>query len=1014
MDSQSTQTIKLPILQPEYGNVVKTTTLVEGVETKVVLSTAEEKAQRRLKMKARSILLMAIPNEHQLKFNSYKDAKSLIEAIQNKFGVWRNKPDLEKLSLDDVYNNLKVYEYKVKGSSSSGTNSQNVAFVSSNSIASTSAAVNTAQGVNTASTQATVENSTTVDSLSDALIYSFFANQPRSSQLDNGHVNYESKEIPQENRKLEMADKETFGFDKTKVECFNCHKRGHFARECRAPRNQDSKYKENTKRTVPVETTTSNALVSQCDGFGYDWSDQAEEGPNNFALMAYSSTGSSSSKSEVSSDSDCSSSCVENVKKLNEQNELLIKELRTAKNNAISYKAGLESVEARLLVYQKNESIFRDKIILLKRDVLARDNAIAEFKRRLEQVVKEKDEIKLTVEKLENSSKSLNKIIDCQIMEKCKAGLGYNVVPPPITGNFMPPKLDLVLPNIDDYATKSVDKSNDKKACGAKLETVRRECSAPVIEDWESYSNEEDTPKPKVVKKIVESKTVEKDDVSKNAKPSYAKIEFVRPKSAMQVKQDTNSQSRKPRAAVSVNIIRPINTASSRPRVNGAKQMPNTFKKAHSSVERPFKKLTAKKNSYYTHRVNTVKGTGVNTTRLTVNTAKPKASVNAARSRVAVNTARPKAVLKAVRCNMGNAGNPEQELQERGIFDSGCSKHMIGNKSYLTDFEEIDRGFVTFGSNSIGGKITEKERKNRTLIEAARTMLANSKLPTTFWAEAVNTACYVQNRVLVIKPYNKTPYELFLGRKPSLGFMRPFRCPVIILNTIDHLGKFDGKADEGFFVGYSTNSKAFRVFNSRTKIVEENLHVKFNENTPNIARNRPNWLFDIDALTKTMNYQPVIIGNQTNGSVGTISSKDIGKEYILLPLWTIDSRLSSQPKNFPDDGIKPSGDAEKSRNDDLIQESGNDGQENDDDVNSTNTVNTASINEVNVVGAKTGIKLQDDPNMPPLEEIVYSEDDEEIGAEADITNLDTNIPVSPIPTTRIHKDHPLDQIIGDV
>ncbi|GKD04726.1 ribonuclease H-like domain-containing protein [Tanacetum coccineum] len=185
------------------------------------------------------------------------------------------------------------------------------------------------------------------------------------------------------------------------------------------------------------------------------------------------------------------------------------------------------------------------------------------------------------------------------------------------------------------------------------------------------------------------------------------------------------------------------------------------------------------------------------------------------------------------------------------------------------------------------------ERKNRTLIEAARTMLDESKLPTTFWDKAVNTACYVQNRVLVTKPHNKTPYELFLGRKPALGFMRPFRCLVTILYTIDHLGNFDGKVDEGFFVGYSINSKAFRVFNSRTRIVEENLHVQFIENTPNIAGSGPNWLFDIDALTKSMNYKPIIAGNQSNGNAGTKACDDAGKtkmetvagkDYILLPL----------------------------------------------------------------------------------------------------------------------------------
>ncbi|GKF10493.1 ribonuclease H-like domain-containing protein [Tanacetum coccineum] len=184
------------------------------------------------------------------------------------------------------------------------------------------------------------------------------------------------------------------------------------------------------------------------------------------------------------------------------------------------------------------------------------------------------------------------------------------------------------------------------------------------------------------------------------------------------------------------------------------------------------------------------------------------------------------------------------------------------------------------------------KRKNMTLIEAARTMLADSKLPTTFWVEAVNTACYVQNKVLVVKPYNKTPYELFHCRTPTLSFMRPFGCPITILNTIDHLGKFDGKANEGFFVGYSLN-KAFRVFNSRTRIVEENLHIRFSDSTPNVVGSRPDWLFDIDALTRTMNYEPIVTGTQSNSFAGTKACDNLGqarketepiKNYILLPL----------------------------------------------------------------------------------------------------------------------------------
>nr|GFB06949.1 ribonuclease H-like domain-containing protein [Tanacetum cinerariifolium]GFB06989.1 ribonuclease H-like domain-containing protein [Tanacetum cinerariifolium] len=210
--------------------------------------------------------------------------------------------------------------------------------------------------------------------------------------------------------------------------------------------------------------------------------------------------------------------------------------------------------------------------------------------------------------------------------------------------------------------------------------------------------------------------------------------------------------------------------------------------------------------------------------------------------------------------------------------DNGTEfKNRVMNQ--FCEMKGIKREFIVSRTPQQNGVA---ERKNKTLIEAARTMLADSKLLTTFWAEAFTTACYVQNRVLVIKPHNKTPYVLFLG--------------------------------------YSTNSKAFRVFNSRTRIVEENLHVKFSENTPNIAGSRPNCLFDIYALTKSINYKLVVAENQSNSSAGTKACNNVGKtrveivpdkDYILLPLWTQDPPFSSSSKDSPDARFKPSGEEEK-------------------------------------------------------------------------------------------------------
>ncbi|GKF03803.1 putative ribonuclease H-like domain-containing protein [Tanacetum coccineum] len=199
-------------------------------------------------------------------------------------------------------------------------------------------------------------------------------------------------------------------------------------------------------------------------------------------------------------------------------------------------------------------------------------------------------------------------------------------------------------------------------------------------------------------------------------------------------------------------------------------------------------------------------------------------------------------------------------------------------------------------------------------------MLADSKLPTTFWAEAISTACYVHNRVLVVKPHNKTPYELFRGFKPALSFIRPFGCHVTILNTLDNLGKFDRKSEEGFFVGYSLSSKAFRVYNTRTRKVEENLHIGFLENKPMIEGNGPKWLFDIDSLTQSINYVVVATSTISNESAGTqgdlnagtsTQKEEISQDCIVMPIWKDASYFDSPSKDVGNDESKFASDDKK-------------------------------------------------------------------------------------------------------
>nr|GEZ56986.1 ribonuclease H-like domain-containing protein [Tanacetum cinerariifolium] len=405
--------------------------------------------------------------------------------------------------------------------------------------------------------------------------------------------------------------------------------------------------------------------------------------------------------------------------------------------------------------------------------------------------------------------------------------------------------------------------------------------------------------------------------------------------------------------------------------------------------------------------------------------------------------------------------DPHRDLKDKGIIDSGCSRHMIGNKAHLADYQEFKGGSIAFGGSN--ERITGKGniKAGRTLIEAARTMLADSFLPTTFWAKVVNTTCYILNMVLVTKPQNKTAYELLTGKQPIISYLRPFGFHVIILNTIDQLGKFDGKSDSGFLVGYSLNSKVFRVYNLETKRVEENLHVNFLENKPNVTGKGHAWMFNLDYLTNSMNYEPVSVENQANksaiskeanNSAGTEANDDQGanskeidlhEEHFVLPIWpaystTVKSSGDKIEKTTDDNTCeKPVGQVEQifweeleklkrqEKEANVVARKETTHENQDANTNNTNLLNAVS-KLISTVGPSRVLNngeslYPDDPLMPHLEDIYASQsegiftdssyDDE--GVVTDFNNLETTVNVCPTPTTRIHSIHPKTQILGD-
>nr|GEU73280.1 ribonuclease H-like domain-containing protein [Tanacetum cinerariifolium] len=827
-----------------------------------------------------------------------KFLRSLPSAWSNISLIMRNKPGIDNLDIDDLYNKLKVYEADIKGSSGSSSNSQNVAFVSVESTSSTNE-LNAAYSVSTAIVQ--------------------------------------SSQAQEDLEKIDQVDLEEMDL---KCQEFREH-----------DKNAGYRGKHNGKR--PTKEDNEQAFVVQ-HGLGtYDWSYQVEEEVTYFALMAFTSnpSRSSSSKSEVQS---YSKQCEQSYKKLKslfvEQREKLSK----ANIEIIGYQYDLESIEGELRVHQQNKVIYEEKI------------GVLEY-----QVKDKKEEVTETV--FDNRSSDEENSVANDRFKKCE---GYYAVPLPLTGNYMPPKLDLSFAGLDDSIYKF--KISEIVTSLAKDEKDTPKTSTAYVE------------KPKedrMAKKSMLPTNVSKGTGHRESRPVWNNVQRINhqnkfaPTTVFTMSGRIPVSATKPKAASSTSAAKLVNTAGPKQSVNFSRTRGN-FHKSHSPIRRSFYNATAHSRRNSTKRVNTARSKAVSVVK---------------RNEVTV-------VKTSAGCVWRPRVNEIDQLSKDNRWICTCVDYVdpqgrlkSGKKAYLADYQEIHDGdFVAFGSSRasidesnlwhrrlghVNFKIMNKlvtgnlvrERNTRTLIEAARTMLADSLLPVTFWAEVVNTACYVLNRALVTKTHNKAPYELLNGRSPRLDFMRPFGCPVTILNTLDPLGKFEVSVGN-----------------------------------------------QIDKNTGPQD---------TNGNAGTQDNVDTGKEvfdqhYIVLPLWSSISYTYKSLDDKPADD-KPKDDTgsktveelvnkkDQAYRDELDRLMSQEKEASDDaDALRNNPINAASTSGTFSAGGPSSphpdafisantllifsITYDDDLD-------IYTSPVQSVGVEADFNNMKSSTIVSPIPT---HKMEP--------
>ncbi|GJW09331.1 ribonuclease H-like domain-containing protein, partial [Tanacetum coccineum] len=733
---------------------VSITTDTQGQIKVLPLRTAEEILARERERKARTTLLMALPEDHLAKFHKITDAKEMWDAIKSRFGRNDESKKMQKYILKQQFEGFSVSnseglhkgydrfqsllsQLEIHGACVS-TEDANQKFLRSlpSSWSQVSLIMRTKPGVDSLGFNDLYNNLRVFEKMFKALLH-----HPLARRM--WHLSLRTLALPQlDHEDLEQLDEfdfeemdlkwqEPVGFDKTKVECYNCHKTGHFARECRTKGNQDSKRRDawnsgNKDGRRSGKQEDSKALVT-IDGEGVDWTSHSEE-EEDFALMACNSSGSDTE----------------------------------------AYTQALKKVEAQLVAHQQGQLWYEEKIRFMKIDLDDKTDVLTYHKKLLAEAEKEKEDLKAKVEKWHNSSKNLSLLQNSQMSANDKFGLGYgdhrydgilsyenevlqsvfmnkesdlenqplydrfvtaegmHVVPPPMTGNYMPSGPDIEIDYSQFTYGPKQSQTSESETQTSDFDTCESNCidetceslpkptvnepkvvsqpkvwsDAPIIEEYESDSEDEHVSLP----------------TEEQETPSFANQQVKTPRETVK-NQFTHSKNPKvdkkglgygfTTKACFVcgslsHLIRDCNFHEKRM----AKQVELNKQKGKGNVQRENKPVW--NNVQRVNHKNQFVPTAVltRTGKILVNTARHNFNSQA----VLTNAARKISTVKP----FVNRDYPHRAFQNKGIVDSGCSRHMTGNKAYLAKYQDFNGGPVAFrGSKGyITGKGQQEANQN--------------------------------------------------------------------------------------------------------------------------------------------------------------------------------------------------------------------------------------------------------------------------------------------------------------